>query len=43
MLRTGHTYGILPDKMNIIKRKHLNTSEKCHIYKISKIRLHIND
>jgi hypothetical protein len=47
ILNTGHTYGTVTDTVDIIrireKGKHLNTLGKCHIYKISKNNLHIND
>jgi hypothetical protein len=40
-------HGSMTNTMNIIKTekkgKHLNTSEKYHIHKISKHRLHMND
>jgi hypothetical protein len=47
ILSTGHTYRIITDTINIIKTEkkgnHLNTSEKYHVYKISRNRLHMND
>jgi hypothetical protein len=46
-LNTGHAYGTITDTMDIIttwrKGKYLNTLEKCHIYKISREKLHMND
>jgi hypothetical protein len=45
----GHAYGSITDTMKVLKigkrekRKHLNTLEKCNIYKMSKNSLHIND
>jgi hypothetical protein len=47
MLNTGHTYQTITDTTDIIKTgrigKHLNISEKYHIYRISKDNLHMND
>jgi hypothetical protein len=47
ILNTGHTYGTVADTMNIIKMerksRHLNTSGKYCIYKISRSKLHMND
>jgi hypothetical protein len=47
ILNTGHTYGTINDTIDIIrkrkKRKDLSTLEKCHIHKISKNNLHMND
>jgi hypothetical protein len=47
ILNTGHKYGTITDTMDIIrthrKGKHLNTLEKCHIYKIGKDKLQMND
>jgi hypothetical protein len=47
ILDTGHTYGTTADTMEIIrtgrKGRHLNTLEKCHIHRISKNNLHMND
>jgi hypothetical protein len=47
MLTTGHTYGSIADPMKVLKtekkRKHLNTLEKYHIYKVSKEGLQMND
>jgi hypothetical protein len=47
ILNTGHSYGSLTDTMEIMKierkGKHLNTLEKCHIYRISKEGIHMND
>jgi hypothetical protein len=44
---TGHAYGSITDTTKIIKMekkgKRLNTLEKYHVYKISKIRLYKND
>jgi hypothetical protein len=47
ILNTGHSSGSITDTMEIItieiKGKHLNTLERCHIYKISKEGIHMND
>jgi hypothetical protein len=47
ILNTGHTYGNITDTMKIVKiekkEKHLNTSVKYHISKMSKNRLHMKD
>jgi hypothetical protein len=47
ILNTGHTYGTITDTMELVKigkkGRHLNTVEKCHIYRISKDNLHMND
>jgi hypothetical protein len=47
ILNTRHTYGTITYSMEIIttgrKEKHLNTSEKYHIYEVSKKNLHMND
>jgi hypothetical protein len=41
ILNTGHKYGTITDTMDIVrthrKGKHLNTLEKYHTYKMSKI------
>jgi hypothetical protein len=46
-LNTGHIYGTIIDTMGIIKTgkegKHLNTLQKCQIYKTSKDNLHMID
>jgi hypothetical protein len=43
----GHTYGTVTDTMDIVKtgrkRRHLNTIERYHVYKISRNNLHMND
>jgi hypothetical protein len=47
ILNKGHAYGNITDTMKVIKivkkGKHLNTSDKYHIYKISKAGLHTTD
>jgi hypothetical protein len=47
ILNTGHTHGTITDNMDIIragrKGRHLDTSEKYHVYKISRNNLHMND
>jgi hypothetical protein len=47
ILNTGHAYGNITDTIKVIKiekgGKHLNTLQKCHIYKMSKNKLHMND
>jgi hypothetical protein len=47
ILNTRHAYKSITNTVGIIKirkkGKHLNTLVRCHIYKISKHRLHVND
>jgi hypothetical protein len=46
ILNTGHKYGTIVDTVDVIrtgkKGKHLNTSEKCHIYLTKKDNLQMN-
>jgi hypothetical protein len=47
ILNTGHSYGTITDTMDVIrtgrKSRHLNTSERHRIYKVSRNNLHMND